>query len=255
MQVSISSVKTFKSCRRLWELEYINEVSPVVKAQALEDGSNYHDFIEQIYDKGYFDGNFDKISAMASAYEKYVYPKFKVDKAEQWFNYKLNDKHTLIGRYDGISEGYLVEHKTVNASIDESYEYFLEWDEQILAYMLSSGKRKIYYTVCRKPTIRQKKDETDEEFFNRMCQWYDEDTDSKIRVLEITRTDEEVEQFRQDLIAIADEMEACSNYYKNPSYCNRWGRMCDYASICKHYDPNQDYIEFKKRERVTEDGN
>ena len=44
--------------------------------------------------------------------------------------------------------------------------------------MLLTGMRKVWYTVCRKPTIRQKKNETDEEFFGRMVAWYDEDTET-----------------------------------------------------------------------------
>lgn len=253
MRISISSIRCFKSCRRLWELQYKEDLQVVNKREALETGVSYHNKIDEIYKNGYFtpendEDAFSKTSAMALAYEKYIYPKFKVDKAEEWFTIKLNDKHTLVGRYDGISDGYIVEHKTTSGAIDESYEYGLEWDEQILAYMLASGKRKIFYTVVKKPTIRLCKNETEEDFFNRMCKWYDEDTDSKIKVLEITRTDEEVESFRDELIKMADEMENCTNFYKVPSHCKMWGTMCEFAPICKHYDPNQDYIEFKRRE-------
>lgn len=250
MYISISSVKTFKSCRRLWELQYVYNLTPAQKREALESGSSYHEKLEQLYsgDVSYC-LDYTKESAMALAYEKYIYPHFKVDTVEKSFEYKLNDKHTLVGRYDGISQGYLVEHKSTGSTITEAYEYNLEWDEQILAYMLASGTRKVYYTVCQKPTIRQKKNESDEEFFNRMMKWYDEDTDSKIRLLEIERTDKEIEEFRQELIAIADEMESCSNFYKNPNHCNKWGSRCEYSSICKHYDPNLTYVEFIKMER------
>ena len=134
---------------------------------------------------------------------------------------------------DGIAEdGRLVEHKTTSSEIGDDYEYMLQWDEQLLAYMLMTGKREMYYTVCKKPTIRQKKNETEEEFMQRCVEWYDEDTDSKIRLMLISRTDEEVAEFN-----------------KNPSYCKHWGRMCDYASVCLHYDPKQEYIEFEKVDR------
>ena len=141
----------------------------------------------------------------------------------------------------------------------EQYEYNLQWDEQILAYMLLTGKRKVWYTVCRKPTIRQKKDETEEEFFRRMVEWYDEDTENKIRLFEIARTDEEVNQFRLELIkmfneiAFAEEQKnhialAASPFYRNTCHCGMWGRRCEYSSVCLHYDPNQEYIEFMKGE-------
>jgi hypothetical protein len=186
---------------------------------------------------------------MAAAYQKYIYPHFYVKSCEDWFSYKLPRGHELIGRTDGITEdGQLVEHKTCSSEIGEDYEYGLLWDEQILAYMLATGARKVWYTVCRKPTIRQKKDETDEEFFHRMVAWYDDDTDSKIRLLRIERTDEEVKQFREDLKAIVSEMSHCKRFYRNCMHCKLWGRRCEYSSVCLHYDPEQEYIEFRRRD-------
>lgn len=112
-----------------------------------------------------------------------------------------------------------------------------------------TGKRKVWYTVCRKPNIRQKQSETNEEFYNRMVEWYDTDTDSKIRLLEIDRTDEEVEEYRKSLFDMLDTMkqtEEKSDYYKNPCHCNMWGRRCEYSSICLSYDPDQEYVDFVK---------
>ena len=110
----------------------------------------------------------------------------------------------------------------------------------------------MWYTVCRKPTLRQKKDETQEEFFQRMVDWYDEDTDSKIRLLRISRTDAEVAQFQQSLLATVWEMKHLQDekyYYCNAQHCMTWGRRCEYSSVCLAYDPNADYIEFTKGER------
>lgn len=256
MRVSISQIKCFKSCRRAYELKYIEGLEPVQKSYALETGTNYHQKLEDLYNTGTFDCDYSKESAMATAYKKYIYPHFKVQSVEDWIEYKINDQDTYIGRVDGIaSDNHLVEHKTTSSSdIIGEYEYNLLWDEQILGYMLATNTRKIWYTVCRKPTIRQKKDESDEEFFNRMVEWYDEDTESKIRYFEVTRTDEEVEQFRQDLIKIVEEMK--NPYcYKNTQHCNSWGRRCEYSSVCIYYDPNQDYVEFTKSERRDSNGN
>lgn len=255
MRVSISQIKCFKSCRRAYELKYIEGLEPVQKSYALQIGTSYHEKLEDLYNKGDFDCDFSKESAMACAYKKYIYPNFKVKSAEDWFEYKINDTDTYIGRVDGISEnGHLVEHKTCGSDITDEYEYNLMWDEQILGYMLATGNRKIWYTVCRKPTIRQKKNESDEEFFYRMVAWYDEDTESKIRYFEVTRTDEEVEQFRQDLIKIVEEMRH-PYCYKNTQHCYSWGRRCEYSSVCLHYDPDLPYVEFTKSERRDSHGN
>lgn len=253
MKLSISKIKLFKSCRRAYELRYVEGLEPVQKSEALETGSNYHKLLEEL-NKGNYEmladnSDLSKEMAMAFAYYQYIYPKFKVVDAEKWLEYDLGNGDKLVGIADGIADdGHLVEHKTTSAEITEQYEYNLLWDEQILAYMLMTGHRKVWYTICRKPTIRQKKDETEEEFFSRMVKWYDTDTDSKIRLLEIERTDEEVEEFRQSLVEMLDEMKNTKHFYKNTCHCNMWGRRCEYSSVCLHYDKNQEYIEFVRRD-------
>lgn len=247
-RLSISRIKLFKACRRAYELKYIEGLEPVEKAESLQTGLSYHEKLELLYRQEYFDvTDYSKESAMAMAYKTYIYPKFKVRACEEWQTYKLVTGDILVGRVDGIAEdGRLVEHKTTSAEITEEYEYNLQWDEQMLCYMLMTGAREIYYTVCRKPTIRKKKGETDEEFFKRMVEWYDEDTDSKIRLLLISRTEEEVEDFADAVEKMAVEMNGTDHYYRNTAYCRQWGRMCEYAPICLHYNPEQEYVEFMR---------
>lgn len=253
MRISISNLKLFKACRKAWRFKYVEGLVPVQKAEALETGSTYHGKIEDIYKFGYCDvSDNSKESAMALAYEKYIYPNFKVNAVEDWFEYPLENGNVLVGRVDGIAEdGYLVEHKTTSLDITDQYEYDLQWDEQVLAYMLANNTRKMWYTVIKKPTIRQKKNETEEEFFDRMCKWYDEETESKIRFFEVTRTDEEIENFRKELETITDIVETAEHddrfIYRNPLYCNCWGRRCEYSSICLNYKPDEEYIEFERR--------
>ena len=259
MRLSVTRLKCFEACRYAYKFRYIEKLEPVVKADALVTGSNYHEKIEQIYRDGYclVDDN-SKESAMALAYEKYVYPKFKVEKVEEWFEYPFGkNNHVLVGRVDGVaSDGVLVEHKTTSADDFEKYEYELQWDEQILAYMLGYGVRAMWYTVIKKPTIRQGKKETEEEFFDRMCKWYDEETDKKIKVMYITRTDEEVSEFEEHLELLADMMENAEVdqkfLYRNPLHCSCWGRRCEYSSICLNYDPNVEYVEFKRADDKKE---
>ena len=249
MRLSVSKMKLFKACRRAYELRYIEGLTPVETSDALQTGLTYHSKIEDLYKIGGVDmTDLSKESAMAVAYLKYIYPQFKVKASEEWLSRDVAG-NTLIGRADGIAEdGRLVEHKTTSSEITEEYEYDLQWDEQILAYMLMTGAREIYYTVCRKPTIRQKKGETEEEFFNRMVEWYDEDTDKKIRCMLITRTDREVAEFETELKKMLFEISRTSNFYRNTGNCKRWGRRCEYASVCLHYDPDEEYVEFVKED-------
>ena len=255
MRLSISRIRLFKACRRAYELRYIEDLVPVEKAESLQTGTSYHEKLEQLYRDGDFDASdLSKESAMVTAYRKYIYPKVRIERVEDWMSYRISEADELIGRADGIAEdGRLVEHKTTSSDITAEYEYLLQWDEQILAYMLMTGAREIWYTVCRKPTIRQKKGESEEDFFNRMVAWYDEDTESKIKVMLLSRTDEEVEDFRKALESMAVEMNCSRNYYRNTAHCKRYGRMCEYAPVCLYYDPEQEYIEFTRREEQNAD--
>ena len=258
MRLSISRIKAFKSCRRLYELKYLEHLEPVQKPEALAVGSNYHHLLEELNNTGCLpspEDDWSKELAMAVAYQKYIYPKFKVVEAEKWLEYAMSSGDRLVGCVDGIAEdGHIVEHKTTGSEITEQYEYNLLWDEQILAYMLLTCMRKVWYTVCRKPNIRQKQNESAEEFYYRMIEWYEVDTESKIRLLEIERTDAEVEEFKKELDDIAHTMYFTENaksriaFYRNTCHCNMWGRRCEYSSICLHYDPEQEYIEFVKGE-------
>lgn len=251
--VSISRVKLFKACRRAYELKYVYGLEPVERAESLETGLSYHKLIEHLYKNDTLDdveNDYSKEFAMAHAYWTYIYPRFKVKSVEDWFEYLLPNGDKLVGRTDGITnDGVLVEHKTTSAEITEEYEYNLQWDEQILAYMLATNTRKVWYTVCRKPTMRQKKGESDEGFFYRMLAWYEEDTPSKIRLLCLHRTDDEVNAFALDLRKMIYEIDHCTHFYRNCAHCNKWGRRCEYSSICLYYDPNQDYVEFTRKER------
>ena len=247
MKVSISRVKLFKACRRAYELKYVYGLKSIQKADALVTGTNYHEKLEALYRTGDFDSSdLSRESAMATAYKKYVYPRFRVDSVESWESCPLGH-HVLIGRVDGLSEdAKLVEHKTTSLDPAE-YVFNLQWDEQILAYMGMTGTREVYYTICRKPTIRQKKNESDEEFFNRMVEWYDVDTDRKIAVTLLSRTDEEISTFMHDLELTVDDMENPACLYRNTSYCNCWGRRCEYSPVCLNYDPEQAYVGFERR--------
>lgn len=256
MRTSISQIKTFKACRRAWWLYYKEGLRPLHISEALDTGKSYHSYIEALENgedlagNPDYEGDYSKAYAMARAYERYIFPQFKVVSAEKELEKQIGE-HILHGFVDGLSDdGYIVEHKTTSADIAEGgeYEYNLLWDEQVLAYMSLSGLRKVHYTVCKKPTIRQKKDETDEEFFYRMLEWYDTDTENKIRVFTVERTDAEVKAFEKDFEEICAQMQE-GVVYRNTCHCTSYGRRCEYASVCLHYDPEQQYVEFIKTNR------
>lgn len=248
MRISITEVRLFKSCRRAWWLRYHEGLIPVTTAEPLLTGRAYHSKLEALYNTGSFDASdLSRESAMATAYQKYMYPNFAVSVAEKPFEYALGQDVTLVGRVDGISGDSIVEHKTTSAEITDEYEYNLQWDDQLLAYMLGTRTRKVWYTVCRKPTIRQRKGESDREYFDRMVAWYDTDTESKLRLLQVTRTNAEVAEFRRELNVVAHEMKQAW-VYRNPAFCTQYGSRCEYAPVCLTYDPDMNYVQFDRRE-------
>lgn len=251
LRLSISKAKLFKACRRAYGFKYLENLIPIKKSDALETGTQYHQFLEELNKNGDFTIEYTKSCAMACAYKKYIYPRLSYKTAEKWLEKDMNT-FSLVGIADGIAEdGAIVEHKTTGIDLAE-YEYNLQWDEQLAVYMYLTGARKAYYTICKKPTIRQKKNESDEEFFNRMVAWYDEDTEDKITLLEITLSDEDVASVIDELSIVASEITDAENdrskLYKNTCNCKAYFTPCEYASICMNYNPNETYVGFEKGE-------
>lgn len=256
MKASNSGIQTFKQCRRMYQLKYLHGLEPVQTADALKRGSTYHELIEGILkgDSSVLQNCDDpKIRAMATAFQMYILPQLtQIDAVEQWFNYETPSGHTMVGIIDAKNGAELVEHKTTSGLIDGNYFQKLEFDEQIPTYMLAFNTNWINYTVCSVPSIRQKKTESDEEFYQRCVDWYAEDTEHKITMVQLNRTNDELEEFQKEQDDILNEMENCKLFYRNPANCSKWGRLCEYASVCMNYDPSQEYVQFKKRENTYE---
>lgn len=255
MKLSNSGIQLFKSCRRAYELKYVEGVYPLTSPEVLERGKGYHEKVEALLSGEGFEFDDPKTDAMAMAFQKYVMPKLgKVKAVEEWFEKPVGE-HTVIGRCDGIlSDGTILEHKTTSYALDDAYIASLQNDEQILTYMWAYGVNDILYTVCKTPTIRLKQNETEDEFRQRCFDWYSEDTEQKIGTINVYRSPEEIAEFDEDLKLMAKEIEQCHNWYRVPSHCMKWGRPCEYASICRNYDPQMEYVGFERRERFNETG-
>lgn len=251
IKLSNSAIQTFKNCRRAYELRYVMGVLPVTSADPLERGRNYHEKIESVLKGGTFEPSDPKIDAMVvGGFMAHILPDLgEVRAVEEWFEKPLPNGNVVIGRVDGIlPDGRIVEHKTTSANLDEAYIAGLQNDEQILTYMWAYDVNDIVYTVCKTPTIRQKKDETDEDFYLRCCAWYAEDTESKVGIVEVHRSPEEIAEFENDLCSMTEEIEKAHFFYRCPGNCMKWGRQCEYFSICRNYDPSLTYIGFRKRD-------
>lgn len=251
MRLSNSGIQLFKSCRRKYELKYVEGLTPVQNAEVLERGKSYHEKVEAILSGQAWEFDNPKTDAMALAFQKYILPQIgQVQAVEEWFHKPIIADHELVGRCDGrLADGRLIEHKTTSGDLDDAYIAGLQNDEQILTYMWAYGVNNILYTVCKTPTIRQKKEETEEEFRERCEYWFDIETQSKIGTIDVYRSPEEIEEFGEALKLMALEIAGTSNFYRVPSYCMKWNRPCEYMSICRNYDPQMEYVGFTKGER------
>lgn len=248
MILSATSIKQFKACRRAYELRKVYGVKPVETADALKTGLTYHGFIERYYETGELPQIVDRETAMVNAFVKYISPDLPKYEPEVKISKSVGYGNVLEGRLDGFiscDNPVIVEHKTTSLSTDE-YIYNLQWDEQTKAYCLATGARTVLYTICRKPTIRQKQSETEADFGERCFEWYDEDTESKIKVIRLTFTDDEINQYKKELRKMFKEVKS-GHFYRNTCNCMAWGRKCEYAPICLEYDPTQEYVGFIKR--------
>lgn len=233
MKVSYSQIACYKNCRRMWELKYKNRLYPAVKPEPLETGSSYHKKVEKILDTGDFepDGNL-KTNAMAEAFKKYIAPTLNVEDVEVKITLPFGDD-IIDGRIDAITtDGIPIEHKTTSAKIDGEYWFELENNEQIIMYMYLMETNRIIYTACQKPTIKLRKGETEEEFQQRLIDWYDE---TKIGSQLIIKSWDEINAYADQLSCIIDEMRNCKLMFKNPSVCHLYYRACEYMPICHTY--------------------
>ena len=250
IRLSNSAIQLFKSCRRAYELKYVMGVIPMTSADALERGKSYHEKVEAyLHDEG-FEFDNPKVDAMViGGFASHIAPSLgNVTRVEEWFEKPLPNGNVIVGRCDGIlPDSRILEHKTTSMPIDEAYIAGLQNDEQILTYLWAYGVNDIVYTVCKTPTIRQKQNETGEEYYLRCCAWYAEDTASKVGTIDVYRSDAEIKEFEQELCDISEEIEKTSLFYRCPGNCMKWGRQCEYFPICRNYDPRIVYVNFKQR--------
>lgn len=246
MRVSNSSIQCFKSCRRMYELKYIYGLEPVEQSPAVERGTSYHEAVEKVLTGQQPDCDNPKIAAMVEVFSGWNRP--EIEAVEKWIEYPTASGHTVVGRIDAKAKnGAVIEHKTTSGLITGAYFQKLEIDEQIPTYMIAENTNRVIYTVCATPTIRQKKNESNDEFKARCLDWFD--SAEKFAVTEIFKTDEQLKQFAVEQDAIINEMENCKLFYRNPNHCTKWGRLCEYAPVCMQYDPAKEYIQFTRRDR------
>ena len=170
-KLTTSQVKCFKTCRKRYFLEYVENLKPVETPKALEIGTLYHRGIEILLKTGSMDRaiaemhkeiRYDQdpyqdeityfiVKQMIIAFVRCSgYQHWQIVSVERPFEVSTGYAKRLMGKIDGIikktdgdNQGcYLLEHKTTSQwGVDGStYLHNLLWDEQSTNYLYAHAK-------------------------------------------------------------------------------------------------------------------
>lgn len=247
-ELTATMIASFKKCPKRFELEYVHDLRPVSSSDALTTGLNYHANVEKILNHEEYDHS-GLSGKMAEAFEKYIDWQEWQAQSEQEFKIRLARGIYLKGRLDGIThDGVPIEHKTTGQSDLLKYIDHLAYDDQIAIYMLATCSTRAIYTIIQKPSIRLRQNETEEEYLERVTEWY---SPEHVACVDVVRTLGELEEKRQEVIYIAKQIQHTKLFWRNPNTCAL--TSCPFASICLSYEPQMQLVGFEKKERKNEE--
>ena len=108
MDITASMIRSYKSCPKKYYFEYVEQLKPVQTPEALEIGSNYHDYLEMLLTGQSFEVT-DLPSAMAEAFDKYIpWRAWNIKEVEKEFRVKIARGVWLKGKIDAVCAGLLL---------------------------------------------------------------------------------------------------------------------------------------------------
>jgi ATP-dependent helicase/DNAse subunit B len=260
MFITNSEIGTFTRCRYKWYLAYVMKLTPKKTPHYLEDGSVFHNALENLYEE-YIKGHekltqdivddYNKrmiiIQGMASGYKEVYGDEYAMEwdlvEAEREFCIPLGDDIFIMGKKDKrirkSSDGkiYIVEHKTAG-QINSSYINKLPRDQQTLTYTWADSKENpdepsvgVIYDVVKKPTIRQKVKETREEYLHRLEKLYTEQPEKHFYRETLRYNADHLKKFEKNLKVVTKHMRTCEEDPKNNAY-RSWPSACDDFGGC-----------------------
>ena len=285
--LTFSRIKARKNCPMAEHIRYDLELVPRNKKKSLGLGSAVHLGLEtDDIDKavGYFDGVFPDsqeeaneleiqratVKAMLTGYFNRFGKWGEDTKREVTFDLPIRNPKTgaisrsfrLQGKIDAIAtidgKPWIVEYKTAS-QINQGYFERVELDEQITLYMYACREAfgikpvGVVYRVLKKPTIRQTKKESMEQFCNRLEQDYVDRPDFYFFEQKYYRSENDLKQFEKELWAFTQQYlyeKRNDINCKNASRCLDFGQ-CEYMPICLgEADLELDYVKKEKHEEL-----
>ncbi len=158
--------------------------------------------------------------------------------SQRFSQYGFLDKLAL--RHDGSI--WLHERKTA-ATIGGGYIEKLFSDSQITGYYaalrdMGIDVQGVVYDVALKPKLRQKKTETEADFYGRIREWHMQP--EAYHMEEMYVSDRQVQDWREDVWMVTQEILAARRagmWPRNTGRCFDYYRQCEYLSLCQNGAP------------------
>lgn len=153
----------------------------------------------------------------------------------------------------------IVEHKTAGR-LDANYVAKLPLDSQILGYC--SGKRKegvnvseVIYNVTKKPQIRQRQNESLNQFYKRVEDEYISNPGIYFYREQLAFNPADLDRFDKELERFVGEIDRCADaqyFYQNTSHCTSMG-VCPFMKLCLDGVNKETLMFYRIKERAHEE--
>lgn len=288
MIVTNSSLTTFKSCPRKYQIRYIKGYAPSETKTYLTFGTNMHKLIELWYTNGknlelakkQYLVNANELKSedmvplqMIDGYAaRYAVEGYESLQCEARFEFDLYDPKTnenidgvkVNGMMDGlmtnIADGKVIlrETKTTSEDISSSFAPYwekLKLDSQVSTYLLAVHEtaKECLYDVVKKPLLKQKKEELFEEYLERIRLEVLSDLDKYFVRKVIHRSDSEILENLKDMVRVTKMIQDCegkSNFPRYTNSCFSFNSKCPYYDVCCGWESLEDKTKFVKNDDV-----
>lgn len=278
--LSHSSLNTQLACHQRYAYEYVDRIAPIVKPAGLRLGGAFAKATET----GDPEDGVAKLEGEASIFTQDDQDKLTTDSAivraavkaylkaygrreRREFGYRVRLRNPDTGAYsrtfdlegyaDGLTEGWeLIEDKFVG-KLDKVAIKRLKLDRQLAlecyGIWRATGEEitDISYRFTRKPSIKQKKSETVDEFAERVEADYEERPEFYLLEEPITRSADDLVRIEAELWQWAAQRREAARariFPRNSSHCHDYGG-CPFLPLCVG-DPDAPSL-FKTREKST----
>ena len=251
-----SEVKLYQACPRKWVFSYLLRRVSVQESIHLTRGKQVHSYLEDWW-RGYMhtccDLPTEPLSqACCIAYDAYWgKPPVGAWYTEGYWVSKVGNVN-CAGTVDAIDsvQNTIVEHKTTSQDISPGSMYWRQvvtTDVQVSMYRAAFPGATILYDVIRKPALRQKKDESEQDFVVRLVEAMAAKPEEYFQRATVVRLESEDEAFYADLVSV-DRLRHGKEHPRNPANCFNYGSRCEYFDVCWGSQSLDDDSVFKNRE-------